>query len=48
MGEPEKDLDKLRKEQEKDDTDLLAELDKEGREFDKVHKAPRESLLIKC
>lgn len=38
MGEPTKDLEKLRKEQEKDDTDLLAELDKEGREFDKVHR----------
>lgn len=43
MSEPTKDLDKLRKEQEKDDTDLLAELDKEGREFDKVKLSSKES-----
>lgn len=38
MAEPTKDFEKLRKEQEEeeDDTDLLAELDKEGKEFDKV------------
>ena len=36
MAEPEKDLEKLRKEQEKEDADLLADLDKESKEFDKV------------
>lgn len=36
MGEPEKNLDKLREEQAEDDVDLLAELDKESKEFDKV------------
>jgi len=36
MAEPEKDLGKLRKEQEKDDADILADLDKESKEFDKV------------
>ena len=36
MAEPEKDLEKPRKEQEKDDADLLADLDKESKEFDKV------------
>lgn len=36
MAEPEKDLEKLRKEQEQDDADLLADLDKETKEFDKV------------
>ncbi|KAK3684395.1 DnaJ sub C member 8 [Vermiconidia calcicola] len=35
MAEPEKDLDKLRAEQAKDDVDILAELDKESKEFDK-------------
>jgi hypothetical protein len=36
MGEPEKDLDKLREEQAEDDADLLAALDKESKEFDKA------------
>lgn len=36
MAVPEKDLDRLREEQEKDDADLLADLDKEAKEFDKV------------
>ena len=36
MAEPEKNLDKLREEQAKDDGDILAELDKESKEFDKV------------
>ena len=36
MAEPEKDLEKLRKEQEKDDADLLYDLDKSSKEFDKV------------
>ena len=34
--EPTKDLEKLREEQEKEDGDLLDQLDREGREFDKV------------
>lgn len=41
MAELTKDLEKLRKEQEKDDIDLLADLDKEGREFDKVRSDTR-------
>ena len=36
MAEPEKDFDKLREEQAKDDADILADLDKESKEFDKV------------
>ena len=36
MAEPEKDLDKLREEQAKDDSDILADLDKESKEFDKA------------
>lgn len=36
MAEPDKDLEKLRKEQAKEDADLLADLDKESKEFDKV------------
>ena len=36
MAEPEKDFDKLREEQAQDDADLLADLDKETKEFDKV------------
>lgn len=36
MAEPEKDLEKLRQEQAKEDADLLADLDKESKEFDKV------------
>lgn len=36
MAEPEKDFEKLRAEQEKDDADVLADLDKESKEFDKV------------
>ena len=36
MAEPEKDLKKLEVEQAKEDADLLASLDKEAKEFDKV------------
>lgn len=36
MAEPTKDLDKLREEQVQDDADILAEIDKQEREFDKV------------
>ena len=36
MAEPQKDLDKLRAEQEKDDADILDELEKESKAFDKV------------
>ena len=36
MAEPTKDLDKLRKEQELEDAAILAELDKESKEFDKA------------
>ncbi|KAK3714994.1 DnaJ sub C member 8 [Vermiconidia calcicola] len=41
MAEPEKDLDKLRAEQAKDDVDILAELDKESKEFDKDSEIDR-------
>lgn len=41
MVEPTKDFDKLLKEQEQDDADLFAELDKEGKEFDKVCSSRR-------
>ena len=41
MAEPEKDFDKLRKEQEKDDADILADLDKESKEFDKVFRGDK-------
>ncbi|KAF2482974.1 DnaJ domain-containing protein [Neohortaea acidophila] len=41
MGEPEKNLDKLREEQAEDDADLLAELDKESKEFDKDSEIER-------
>jgi hypothetical protein len=40
MAEPERNLDKLRAEQEKDDADILAELDKSSKEFDKVQSPP--------
>ena len=36
MAEPEKDLKKLEAAQAKEDSDLLASLDKESKEFDKV------------
>ena len=36
MAEPEKDLAKLSKEQEKEDAAFLANLEKESKEFDKV------------
>ena len=36
MAEPQKDFDKLRAEQEKDDADILDELEKESKAFDKV------------
>lgn len=39
MGEPSRDLEQLRKEQEADDGDLLAELDKESKEYDKVRNS---------
>lgn len=39
MAEPEKGLDALRKEQEKDDADILDELEKESKAFDKVSYA---------
>jgi hypothetical protein len=42
MAEPQRDLDKLRAEQEKDDADILDELEKESKAFDKVGK-PRAS-----
>lgn len=48
MTEPSKDLDKLRKEEEKDDTDFLAELDKEGREFDKVGDSLKQAQESTC
>ena len=38
MTAPEKDLDKLREEQALDDADILAELEKESKAFDKVGK----------
>jgi len=38
MAEPQRDLDKLRAEQEKDDADILDELEKESKAFDKVGK----------
>lgn len=36
MAEPQRDLDKLRVEQEKDNADILDELEKESKAFDKV------------
>jgi hypothetical protein len=36
MADPQKDLEKLRAEQEKDDADILDELEKESKAFDKV------------
>ncbi|KAK5165246.1 DnaJ subfamily C member 8 [Saxophila tyrrhenica] len=41
MAAPEKNLDKLRAEQEKDDSDILADLDKESKEFDKDSEIDR-------
>ena len=38
MGEPERDLDKLTKEQEKEDAEVLEELDRESKKFDKVRR----------
>ena len=38
MAEPQRDLDKLRAEHEKDDADILDELEKESKAFDKVGK----------
>ena len=37
MGEPQKDLEKLRQEQAKEDANVLDELDRESKEFDKVN-----------
>lgn len=45
MADPEKDLDKLRKEQEKEDADVLASLDKESKEFDKVSQLAQDAVL---
>jgi hypothetical protein len=36
MAEPQRDLDKLRAEQEKEDADILDDLEKESKAFDKV------------
>lgn len=36
MADPQRDLEKLRKEQEKDDAEILDELEKESKAFDKV------------
>ena len=36
MSEPREDFEKLRAEQEKDDVDVLTEIEKESKEFDKV------------
>jgi len=36
MAEPQRDLDKLRVEQEKDDADILDELERDSKTFDKV------------
>ena len=44
MAEPEKDLERLREEQAKEDADLLAELDKESKEFDKVRSYASKSF----
>ena len=46
MAEPEKDFEKLRKEQEKEDAGLLAELDKEVKLFDKVRSYAMISLSV--
>lgn len=46
MAEPEKNLDKLREEQAEDDADLLADLDKESKEFDKVPSAGKQLLAL--
>lgn len=44
MAEPQRDLDKLRAEQEKDNADILDELEKESKAFDKVG----ESHIASC
>jgi hypothetical protein len=36
MAEPQRDLEKLRAEQEKEDADILDDLEKESKAFDKV------------
>ncbi|KAM0717454.1 hypothetical protein Q7P37_007306 [Cladosporium fusiforme] len=41
MAEPEKDLDALRKEQEKEDADLLDDLERESKQFDKDSEIER-------
>ena len=38
MAEPTKDLKKLEEEQAQDDVDVLADLDKQSKEFDKVRR----------
>ena len=56
MAEPTKDLEKLREEQAKDDVDVLADLDRESKEFDKasyllakqVTSKAKNSQLTKC
>lgn len=40
MAEPQRDLEKLRAEQEKEDADLLDVLEKESKAFDKVGRQP--------
>lgn len=42
MAEPQKDLEKLRAEQEKEDEDLLYELERESKAFDKVSNRLRQ------
>jgi hypothetical protein len=39
MAEPQRDLDKLRAEQEKEDADILDDLEKESKAFDKVRSS---------
>jgi hypothetical protein len=40
MAEPQRDLKKLRAEQEKDDADILDDLERESKAFDKVSRLP--------
>jgi hypothetical protein len=48
MAVPEKDFDKLREEQAKDDADILADLDKSSKEFDKACTISPNSQLRVC
>jgi hypothetical protein len=45
MAEPQRDFEKLRKEQEKDDEDIFDELEKESKAFDKVTQSSSQSTL---